>query len=285
MNHPDLKTFSRQHDYLICIDSDGTAIDAMNVKHNQCHGPCFIAEWGLEDHSAEIQKIWNEINLYSSTRGVNRYIALVSMLQGLEGKFLKADGLDVLKNWVDNASDLSNKCLREEISRNGGPILKKALNWSLAVNERIARLTPADKKPFAGVEECLGYAHGKVDIAVISSSNMDAIAEEWENYDLLKYLGVMTSQEIGTKGKCIAKMMQKGYDAGNVLMIGDALPDVDAAEVTGVFFYPVLMGHERESWVELKEVYLDEFLSGNYKKYQKNFIEKFYKNFLDTEIK
>lgn len=29
-------------DFLICIDSDGCAIDTMNIKHIRCFGPCFI---------------------------------------------------------------------------------------------------------------------------------------------------------------------------------------------------------------------------------------------------
>lgn len=34
--------FVPQHEKLLCIDSDGTVIDAMNVKHRRCHGASFI---------------------------------------------------------------------------------------------------------------------------------------------------------------------------------------------------------------------------------------------------
>lgn len=279
MNYPDIEKFSKQHDYLICIDSDGTAIDAMNVKHRKCHGPSFIEEWGLEDRRNEIQKIWDKINLFSSTRGVNRFIALVEILEKLDGKYLEVEGLDVLKNWVDNATELSNKCLKDELQRNNSIILKKAFDWSTAVNRNIAKLTANDKKPFEGVLEFLECAFAKVDLAVVSSSNMDAILEEWKNYDMLKFISVMTSQEIGTKGECISKMIRKGYDTNRVLMVGDANPDLEAAKENGVFYYPVLTEHEKESWDMLSKYYLDKFLSGNYGKYQEKVLNEFYTNF------
>ena len=43
-----LEEFKRGSDYLICIDSDGCAMDTMDIKHYRCFGPCMVAEWGLE---------------------------------------------------------------------------------------------------------------------------------------------------------------------------------------------------------------------------------------------
>ena len=31
--------FTRKHDYLICVDSDGCAMDTMDSKHMLCFGP------------------------------------------------------------------------------------------------------------------------------------------------------------------------------------------------------------------------------------------------------
>lgn len=275
MVYPDIDKFTKQHDYLICIDSDGTAMDAMNVKHKKCFGPCFITEWGLEDYRDEVQNIWNDINLYSSSRGINRFIGFTDIISRLNGKYLEVKDFDLLKNWVDYAPELSNTCLNEEIKKSDNPLLKKALNWSLAVNTEIAKLTSDDNKPFEGVKETLVYAFDKVDIAVISSANMSAIVEEWNHYDMIKFLGVMTAQEIGTKGECIAKMMQKGYDAEHVMMIGDAFPDVDAAKSNGVYFYPIMADREKECWKQLQEIYLGKFLSGNFKKHQEELLQKF----------
>ena len=42
------ESFQRKKEYLICIDSDGCAMDTMDIKHFQCFGPCMVREWGLE---------------------------------------------------------------------------------------------------------------------------------------------------------------------------------------------------------------------------------------------
>ena len=49
----------------------------------------------------------------------------------------------------------------------------------------------------------------------------------------------------------IEKLTQTGgYDKSRVLMIGDAPGDLRAAEKNGVFFYPILVKGEGESWSE-----------------------------------
>ena len=37
------------HQFLICVDSDGCAMDTMDIKHIRCFGPCMVKEWGLEE--------------------------------------------------------------------------------------------------------------------------------------------------------------------------------------------------------------------------------------------
>ena len=49
----------------------------------------------------------------------------------------------------------------------------------------------------------------------------------------------------------IAKLMEYGYEKEHVLMIGDAVGDARAAEKNGVWFYPVLVNWEEESWEDL----------------------------------
>lgn len=279
MNKLDIEGFSRRHERIVCIDSDGTAMDAMNVKHFKCHGPRFIEEWGLEPYRDEVQAIWNDINLYESTRGVNRFIALVAILERLDGKRLAVEGLGELKAWVSSGAELSNSGLKRELARRESPILKKASAWSQAVNDSIARLTFEDKKPFGGVAEFLGFAAGKVDIAIVSSSNMDAILEEWGHYGMLERVSVVTSQEIGTKGECLARLARKGYGADQILMIGDADPDVEAARANGVGFYPILIDRERESWDRLRSLYLDEFIAGRFLALQGALMKEYRDNF------
>lgn len=276
-----LDNFERKHDKVICIDSDGTMIDAMNVKHDKCHGDSFIYTWGLEDHAKEIHEIWDSINLYEKTRGVNRFIALAEMIRRINGKYITVNEDDFKKfcDWVE-VGNLSNAALEEELEKNKTPLLEKIHDWSLDLNKRIASLTPQDKPPFKNGKEALDYALGKVDIAIISSSNMAAIVEEWKAHDLLQYVNVITSQEIGTKGECLARMLTKGYNKEDILMIGDAYPDVDAASENGVYYYPILTRHEAESWQDFIDQYFDLFLNDQYDTCQKELLEKFEKNFV-----
>ena len=66
-------SFERKHDFLVCVDSDGCVMDTMNCKHFHCFGPCMVTEWCLEEWKEEILDRWNVINLFSMTRGINRF--------------------------------------------------------------------------------------------------------------------------------------------------------------------------------------------------------------------
>lgn len=85
----DFLTSVRQHDWLICVDSDGCAIDTMDIKHIRCFGPCMVAEWGLKDWAKPILARWNEINLYTMTRGINRFKGLSIALAEIDKQYKK----------------------------------------------------------------------------------------------------------------------------------------------------------------------------------------------------
>ena len=42
-----LLNFKKEKDFLVCVDSDGCAIDSMDIKHINCFGPCMVDEWDL----------------------------------------------------------------------------------------------------------------------------------------------------------------------------------------------------------------------------------------------
>jgi beta-phosphoglucomutase-like phosphatase (HAD superfamily) len=280
MKNLDLSSYEKKHDYLICIDSDGTVIDAMAAKHNHCHGPALVSMWNLHQHAADAQDLWNSINLYSTHRGVNRFIALAIFLEEVDGVWTHEPHLSVLKDWAENSGNLSNEGLVEEIKKNPDPILRKALLWSYDINERILKLSHTDKPPYEGVRDFFEKAKGQVDFALISSSNMSALLEEWGNHDLLKYLDVLTSQEIGTKGECIRRLIEKGYDPKKVLMVGDANPDLEAANSNNAYFYPILTQHETQSWEDLQNKFFTYFTKDLYASHQSEIIEKFKNNLL-----
>lgn len=280
MLHSRLNAFKKRKNFLVCIDSDGTAMDVMNVKHKKCFGPCFVKEWQLEDFEKQALELWDNINLYERTRGFNRFLTLYMALCAVDKEYKKIAGLDDLKNWIDTTKSLSNQSLCDAIESTQSEILKKALNWSQEVNAATALLTYDDKKPFDGIREFLDKAVKTVDIAIVSSAGSAIIAEEWRYHDLLKYVSVITAQEDGTKKVCLDRLAEKGYEKSNILMIGDALSDMDAAHDSGTAFYPMMIDNETESWNLLKNKYLSEFTAGRYAEVQPA-LEKQFENYFN----
>lgn len=259
-----LQEFRKTREYLICVDSDGCAMDTMDIKHFKCFGPCMVAEWGLEAWAEPILTRWNEINLYTMTRGINRFKGLLLALREINDQYTPIEGLAELADWIEHAPALSNDGARRAIEAGGGEVLKKALRWSEAVNASINQLPFEDKKPFAGVAEGLAYAHQKADIAIVSSANLQAVEEEWALYGLLDHVDLLLAQNVGSKAFCIAELLKKGYDPARVLMTGDAPGDLDAAKTNGVYYYPILVRHEGESWAEFLETAVDKLTAGEY---------------------
>ena len=54
---------------LICVDSDGCAIDSMTIKHERAFGPALVNEWQLDDIKEAVLQRWNAFNLYEITKG------------------------------------------------------------------------------------------------------------------------------------------------------------------------------------------------------------------------
>mgnify|MGYP000566821135 CR=1 FL=1 len=94
----------KEHDYLICIGSDGCAMDTMNSKHFYCFGPEWVKQYGLEDIKEEALKYWNQINLYSKTRGINRFKGLAMGLEWAKEKGYETEGQEEFVAWTKDRS-------------------------------------------------------------------------------------------------------------------------------------------------------------------------------------
>ena len=261
-------TFVKKHDYLVCVDSDGCAMDTMNCKHFHCFGPCMVTEWGLENWREEILFRWNEINLFQMTRGINRFKGLAIALKEINDNYTTIEGVDALVDWAEHAPALSNdgvaKAAEECADPAGKKCLEKALSWSKAVNTSIVALPEDLKVPFEGAKDGLAAAHTFADVAVVSSANRDAVDEEWTTHGLLDHVDIVLAQDCGSKAHCISEMLKFGYEPSKVLMVGDAPGDCDAADANNVYYYPILVNKEGESWAELRETALDKLRDGSY---------------------
>jgi histidinol phosphatase-like enzyme len=103
---------------------------------------------------------------------------------------------------------------------------------------------------------------------MVSSANRDAVEEEWGKFGLLEHTDIVLAQDIGSKAACIAEMLKFGYDLDKVVMIGDAPCDCDAAEKNGVWYYPILVNHEKASWDEAIATAFAKLQAGEYTEYE-----------------
>ena len=272
-----LDDFTRKQRFAVCVDSDGCAMDTMNIKHFRCFGPCMVEEWGLQPWEKPILDRWNVINLFSLTRGINRFKGLAMALGEINAQYTPIDGIEALQAWADSAPELSNDAVEKEAFRH--PVFQKALAWSRAVNRSIEALPPEEVKPFEGVKEALAAAHTQADVVVVSSANPEAVRKEWQRFGLLDHVDLICTQEMGSKAYCIRRLAEKGYAPEEILMCGDAPGDEAAAAENRVLYFPILVRHEEESWMQFVSEALPRFLGGAYAgEYQEEQLRRFRDN-------
>lgn len=254
---------------IFCIDSDGCAMDTMTYKHELFFGPIAAEVFGVEDKKT-FQKKWEDINLYSKTRGVNRFVGLVMSLESVG-----YSGIDHLKKWVDTTSELSNASLEQEIENRPSDDLEKALDWSNQVNSSIADAEGHDK-PFEGAKETLEQLAEIGKVFIVSSANKEAVEEEWTNHRLIQYVDDLYCQDRGKKADVISKL-KADLDHDKILMVGDSPGDLDAAKVNDVSFYPIIVGQEKQSWLTLKDKVVNQLVNGEFSQEdEESYINKFW---------
>ncbi|SMP40874.1 Haloacid dehalogenase-like hydrolase [Sphaerochaeta associata] len=274
-----LHEFIKTKDYLICVDSDGCAMDTMNSKHQLCFGPMLVKEWGLQRWEKEILDRWNTVNLFSMSRGINRFLGLGMLLEEIDKTYTPIEGASMFLSWVQSAQELSNATVLAKMQASGQTVFKKAYAWSIAVNTAITNLPEEVKVPFPGITEGLACAKEIANLGIISAANPEAVLQEWTQHQLMDYMDVSLAQDVGTKSYCIAKMLEFGFDPEKVVMVGDAPGDLAAARENNILYFPILVRHEAESWARFRTEMLDRLISGTYRgAYQDSLIEAFLAN-------
>ncbi|MGT2932955.1 HAD family hydrolase [Streptococcus catagoni] len=263
---------NKSEEFVFCVDSDGCAMDTMTYKHQLFFGP-IAADIFEVDKRDQFLKEWEKVNLYSRTRGVNRFVGL---LMGLT--YAGLSNIDKLKNWVEDTSSLSNLSLEEEINKVGSDDLKKALIWSNEVNRQI-KAYEGDALAFPGALKGLEELHKLGKVYVVSSANKEAVEEEWQDQGLINHIDDLYCQDRGKKEAVIAALIKEGYQKDKILMVGDSPGDLEAAQQNGVAFYPILVGNEAKSWTELSEKVAHSFIDGKLgKSQQETLIDLFWEN-------
>jgi phosphoglycolate phosphatase-like HAD superfamily hydrolase len=263
-----LRDFEPGHGFFIGIDSDGCVFDSMEIKQKECFAPMFIKHHGLQAVSKYAREVWEFVNLYSKTRGINRFPALVRALGLLrerheaQDRDAKVPSYPALDEWIARETKLGNATLATEVER-GNNGLAQVKVWSDAVNAQIAEIVHG-VPPFPLVRDCLSQALGQADLMVISQTPCDALEREWAEHDLARFVQAIAGQEMGTKTEHLQFATTGKYPADKVLMIGDAPGDHKAAKANGVLFYPILPGREEASWERLHSEALGRFFDGTY---------------------
>jgi phosphoglycolate phosphatase-like HAD superfamily hydrolase len=272
-------TVQPKHTFLVGIDSDGCAFDTMELKHKECFIPQTIHFYRLQAISKYAREAAEFVNLYSKSRGINRFPALVETLQWLGRRpEVKARGVTIeipesLRRWIAEESKLGNPALEARVHATGDPDLKRALEWSQTVNRSIAAMVRR-VPPFPYVRESLVKLTGKADLLVVSATPGEALTAEWQEHDIAKYVTAICGQELGTKTETLANASQ--YAKDHTLMIGDAPGDYEAALANGCLFFPINPGAEEVSWQRFYTEGIDRFLGKAFSgAYQQELLDAF----------
>lgn len=289
MDYPQiLKDLKPEKGFFAGIDSDGCVFDTMELKQKEFFIPNGIKYFDLSPVSKIVRETWEFVNLYSIHRGVNRFPALVKVIELLsQRKEVSEAGVrlpDVkpLKEWINNESKLGNQTLKAYIEKNPDPALQTVLEWSEAINTEISKWLKG-VSPFTNAKECIAKISENADSIVVSQTPLEALEREWKEHDIDKFVKLIAGQEHGTKAEHIALGAKDKYPDDKILMIGDAQGDLYAAKSNNVLFYPVIPGKETESWEKLNNEAFNRFLEGSYKgDYENNLLNEFQKALPET---
>lgn len=277
-----LKAFPKTKDFFIGIDSDGCAFDTMEPKHKACFYPMTVEHWNLACAAKYVRDVWDFVNLYSQSRGCNRFLALLSTFdlladwpEAVAAGYARPDASS-LKQWTEEETKLGNPALEAKVAATNDEFLAQALRWSHAINDQVAR-TVHGVPPYPNVPESLRLVTPRADIMVVSSTPYEALAREWAEHDIGRYTSMICGQEQGKKSEHLGYGAGEGkYDADKVLMIGDAPGDMKAARTNGFLFYPINPGGEVESWRRFHDEAAERFFSGDYAgEYEQKLIDDF----------
>lgn len=264
-----LANFEPRHDTFVGVDSDGCVFDTMEIKQKECFHGLMASQWGLTAIEPLLRETAEFVNLYSKSRGRNRFLCLIETMDRLRARpEAVAAGLPIpafpdLKAFVAEGHALGHPALESAIAEKGSQELADVLAWSLKVNQAIQD-TVKNIPPFPWARESLEALAGSSDVICVSQTPLEALIREWNENELTSTVRMIAGQELGTKSEHLSLATRGRYAPNQVLMIGDAPGDHAAAKDTDALFYPIIPSHEAESWERFfKEAYA-KFLNGTY---------------------
>lgn len=258
-----------RHRFFIGIDSDGSVFDTMELKQKECFCPNVIKFFELQTISKYARETWEFVNLYSKSRGCNRFIGidiffeLMSKRKDVLNRNPQLPDITPLREWIKMEKKLGMPALEKYARKVHNPVIELVLRWSKKVNSDIEEMVYG-MRPFPNVRKTLQKINSLADSMVVSQTPIEALVREWKENKIHDLVDVIAGQEHGTKTEHIAMAAANKYPADNMLVIGDSLGDKHAAKSNGAHFYPINPGQEDASWERLYHESLDRFFAGTY---------------------
>jgi len=281
-----LRQFKPAKKFFVGIDSDGCAFNSMEVKHNDCFSVALVRAYGLAAVSRQAHEAWDFVNLYSRSRGCNRFKAILLAVDHLrEMPRVRRSGVAVpdfaaTRAWVEAESNLSTARLAAVAALATGAAkdeLDKLLRWSKLVNELVEE-TVHHLPPFPGLVESLLKLGEHADVVVVSATPGEALAREWGEHGIDKHVALIAGQEMGSKTEHLTLAAKGKYGADQMLMVGDAPGDLEAARDVGALFFPINPGAEEASWERFLGEGIERFFSKTYAgAYESSLVDEFMK--------
>jgi phosphoglycolate phosphatase-like HAD superfamily hydrolase len=276
-----LRAFNPNHEFFIGIDSDGCVFDSMEVKQKEFFIPIALKYFNLFRIAKPLRETWEFVNLYSVYRGGNRFPAMIKVFELLAERKevieseVKLPDLSSLKDWVKSETKLGNATLRKHYEENPDKSLEIVLKWSETINREIGEWLH-DIPPFSHFVSSMEKISGNADIIVVSQTPLEALEREWLENDLKKYVSMIAGQEHGTKAEHIAMAAKGKYPDNKIILIGDAVGDLNAARNNGILFYPIVPGKEDKSWERFMNEGYDRFTTGKFAgSYEESLLKEF----------
>jgi phosphoglycolate phosphatase-like HAD superfamily hydrolase len=273
-----VRNWQREHDFAVCVDTDGCTLDNMWAKQVIVFHPHYMDMNGLRGIEMLFRIHAEHHNLWGKRRGCDRYLAVRHTLRSLfedpcAGEELPAehmrDLLASLGGYVEfveaEGKGFGIPSLTEYHRRNGLDYgVTRLLAWSEAV-DRTFRFVTLGMPPFDGVRETLAWLAERADILVVSATPYSDLAEWWTRTGLADIVQAIAGKEMGKKAEHIRLLKAAGgYADDEVIMVGDGGGDLKSARANNALFYPTPAGKEQEAWREARGAF-EAFFRGEYR--------------------
>jgi phosphoglycolate phosphatase-like HAD superfamily hydrolase len=241
----------------------------MGRKHTDCLIPMAIKVWKLDPIADLYKETAEKINLYSRTRGINRFAGLALTFEELEKSLLDKNisfnlpNYNILSDFVNSGLSLSLKSLEEFTKNIKDPFISKVFEWSIE-GDKLYEVLSKNSQPFKYVKETIEKMNSLADCVVISSAPTEALKKEWSECGLVENVAFVAGQELGSKGQQLKALAFSKYEKDKALMIGDALGDLEAATQNEFSFFPIIPSQEESCWKELFDTIYNLFVKGQY---------------------